>query len=373
VKHLALTFDGIAPSTACSIFGLDLNPFDEGGIFGSGDDEKAKKYGKDAIKGWENLEGQLPDLSLSYNADPGVAADIHGYQYGPGLNLQGIDYVDPGKSSWDGASSAYDGLSSAWDDYAPDQTGRKQQLDASGYFRRAMDGGMDAQAEADYARRSASADQQRRSQSEAALSQLEQRGQGGGSEGLLAELVNNQGAAANKYQASLDAAAMGQARRDNAAAQYAAFGGQMYGQDLDSAARQAQGRDAFGTTRAAGQDAFATNKNNATDLWDTGVRNYGLDIAKYNRDAANAAEKANTERIWGVDDRNTDLQNQVGQYKAVGQPQAELQNKLAVQGGKTGAYGGAAQIYMGTAIHPVQDIYAPTASNILQSQATPGK
>ncbi len=365
-------------------------------------DKKARDIATNATAGWEDVRKQIPGTTvdangvptfntpqLTYSNDPNDPnADIHGYQTGPALTHENVSMpTDPG-TAWKDATSAYSSLGpSAWDnatsaygDFAPDQAGRNAELGAGGYFAGIAKGGPDAQAEADYARRAKQAELSRRSNSEAALGQLEQRGMGGSGDALLAQLVNSQGAASDRYTAGLETNALAQARRDNAAQQYGSIGKDIYGNDINVADKRASGLDTFGTAKNAGQDlntqktaqgldTFGTSKNNATDDYTSGLRKDTIGVGEWNATTNNDAADSNWTRGNSTNDANTALGNTVGQYNAVDAPQQAFNNQVTVQGGKTGAAGNAADIYASTAQHPFQDWILPTAGAVTKAAA----
>lgn len=303
-----------------------------------------------------------------------------------------------GPSSWSGYQSAYEGMGpssyaqlgpSAYGDLAYD-SGALEGLDASaGYYRNLMTGGSDPIAEADYARRTAQAEASRRANTDAALAQLEQRGQGNANAGLLAELSNQQASVSDQYLAGLGAQAMAAARRDAAAgsaADIAAQRGQgmlaadtaraggldqygmqrAAGQDqyaqaraagLDTAgAAQAAGLDQYGMQRAGGADTYATSKQNALDDFAMNRMKMADDWANkqydryYQNQQFNAgqyehANDRNMDRQWGAGDANTDLWNQSAYYNNMTAPQSRFDQRGALAAGGANVRLGAASGY----------------------------
>lgn len=202
--------------------------------------------------------------------------------------------VDLGPSAWEGDASAYEGL--AFDKLSGDQMKK-----AGDYFDRLMTGGEDAAAEAEWRGRMRSALQDARSQREADLASLETRGfGGGGGNELLASLVAGQGIAETGAQASLDAAAMQQKRRDDAAISmadiYDRYGNNVLSADSD---------------RAAGLDNFTTNQNNGLDWFGAEQGNLDFKTQEYNAGVYGGVEDGNWDRYWSNNDANANLGNDV--------------------------------------------------------------
>jgi hypothetical protein len=390
-----------------------------GGIVNPGGEDrgKAAANAKKAAQQWEDFKTQYqaglydsPELSVtnvSSNTGPGV---LHTYDTGPMQEAVQTDFLDPGQasaaglqgdsqykwmgpSSWEGASSAYDAMGpSSWDSYSSEygnlgpsaygdlsysNDALSRMGGAADYFANLSSGGPDAQAEADFARRTGAAEASRRANTDAALRDLETRGQGNANAGLLAELSNQQASVSDQYQAGLDANALAQARRDNAAGQGANIAGQMGNAQLTAdearargldtysmqraggmdtaAARRAAGQDAYGFNQAAGQDTFAGNQNNALDTY-ANNQAQGMDswanqrYGEYygnqeaNAGRAQATSDRNTDRAWGTMDANTDMGNNATMYNA-NLPQQQFNNMSQITSGAANAYGGVANTY----------------------------
>lgn len=235
---------------------------------------------------------------------------------------------------WEAASagpSAYDDIGSAYEDLDVNRLGRGYMNRAAGYFEGLTKDPIDAIAEADYARRQADAEQMRRANTEAAMRELEARGQGGGGQQLLAELSNQQASVGDQYQAGLDVNAQSQARRDAAAGTAGEIGRNLWGEDARQAEARASGMDVFTTNRAAGLDTATQNEATRQQ-----------EAARLNADAANKAAELNWTRTGDVGDRNVAAQNTTNWWNLVGGPQKTFENYMDVTRGVTGAQSGQA-------------------------------
>ena len=204
-------------------------------------------------------------------------------------------YEDRGPSAWEGATSAFG------------DAGK----DSKGYYRDLMkSGGTDAISERDYQKRKQDAEQNRRSNTEAALRDLEMRGQGNSGGTLLAELSNQQAATGDIYSAGLDAAATAQARRDNAAASLGGLEMQgAAGTDAFSGLTNS-GLDRFSGENAEGRDAFTGNKNTGLDARGVAQGELNQNTSQFNANVYGAAADMNTNRDWNTSDNNTNVYNQ---------------------------------------------------------------
>ena len=127
--------------------------------------------------------------------------------YDPGRALQAHTIAD--RSGTIQGDAIGRGMMSGAGNYYSDVAGQTGPLDpaargvqegAAAYFGDvALNGGLDAVAEAEYQRRRAQADQDARSKREAALQAAEMRGQGGGGAALLADLTSGQQAATKSW------------------------------------------------------------------------------------------------------------------------------------------------------------------------------
>lgn len=355
-------------------------------------------------------EGILADPTIqpgALNFDPtGMSTEsntLRGYQAGPMQSADLARYLDPasaaamgiqgqsaafgdGGSNWAVANSAFDDMGpSSWDGYSsefgnlgPSSFGDLQYDEqalsgmdaASDYYGGLMSTGSDPIAEADFQRRTAAAEASRRANTDAALAQLEQRGQGNANAGLLSELSNQQASVSDQYLAGLDANAMAAARRDSAAGSMAnvadmrgrgmlaadtaraggmdAYGlSRAAGMDQAGAARAA-GQDAYGMNRAQGQDTFAGNRAAGMDAHAQYRMGLADDWAQkqydnyYENQEFNAGQKQhvsdrNMDRTWGAQDANVDLWNQAATYNTVDRPQVlfDQRGQIATGGGNT--------------------------------------
>jgi hypothetical protein len=180
----------------------------------------------------------------------------------------------------------------------------------------------------------------------------------GSGDALLAQLEGAQGSAGDTYQAGLDRAAMGAARRD-AAAQNAGQMSATLGNEQGSIdTSRAGGQDAYANAGAQGKDAYANW--NAQDLFNTN---------QYNANALTGQLKDQAQRQQSVADANTGAHNQTVTYNHTQAPQQHFNNTMAAMGGATGQINNQAGTLQQTAVYPFQDIIAPTASGITKAVA----
>lgn len=224
-----------------------------------------------------------------------------------------VQPVSKGELSYYGGTPALERVAredSAFD--AMPGEGRGAQLRSLDYFENLARGGEDAVAEADYARRTAQAEQRRRANTEAALQQAEMRGMGAGGGGALtAALSSAQGQATDQYGAGLEAAAQTQQRRDAAAGAAGNLGGAVQGQDLETARAQ--------------------------DAWNDWYRTNAADVNAQNWGRTNTVSDANV----GLKNENT--------YWNKDREQQNFQNKMAALQGLSGAYDTSTDRSMGAA------------------------
>jgi hypothetical protein len=372
-RHSVFGFDGIAPATVCSnIFGDIWHT-----LTGSPDADKAKKIQNQATGMWTG--GAKDPLHPNMVFDPksgnmvpentGVFGEIPSEEqtqlnYGSGADsinpyAPGPGYIAAKMDPWHTGTSAYDDRNaSAYGGLALDPEARAGMEKSLAYSQGMQNNPFDAQAEADYQRARNKSELSRRSSTEAALSNLEGRGMSGSGDALLAQLEGAQGSAGDTYQAGLDRAAMGAARRDAAAqnaGQMSATLGQNQAQVDES---KANGLDAYGNAGAQGKDAYA--QWNAQHNFDTG---------KYNADALTQQLKDQSQRQQSVADANTGAHNQTVTYNHTQAPQQHFNNTMAAMGGATGQINNQAGTLQQTAVYPFQDIIAPTASGITKAVA----
>lgn len=398
----------------------DLNPFSGDGIFsgGAGDRGRAASNSKKARQEWEEFQKRYQsgefdpgELGMTYDQTSTAPGQFHAYDPGQLQQANTARYLDPAKASelgirtgtaamddggswWAGDESAFSGMEpSAWDSYgsefgnlgpsaygdlAYDEQALSGLDQAGDYYGGLMTSGSDPIAEADFQRRTAAAESSRRANTDAALAQLEQRGQGNANAGLLAELSNQQASVSDQYLAGLDANAMAAARRDSAAGSMAdvsqARGAGMLAADtaraggMDSFAQnRAAGMDAAGASRAAGQDAYGMGRAQGQDAF-TGAQNTGLDSfaqnrmqmvddwnrgmiddyygnAEFNAGQQQHSNDRNMDRQWGASDANTDMYNNAQYYNSVTRPGQQFNQGMAVTGGVSNANMGVANTY----------------------------
>lgn len=379
--HSIFGFEGIASATVCSI---DLNPFDEGGLFGSSDNEKAKKLQQKATNVWtggaENplhpgldhwgqpidngMFGEVPSLGDTLLGYGGGADQINPYSAGPGYTAAKMNPWDPGVSAYDTRGpSAYGSMDpSAYGGLSLDPEARKGMTDSMGYFQGIEKDPIDAIAEADYAKRAKQAELSRRSNSEAAIANAEARGQAGSGDALLAQIENAQGAASDRYSAGLDTAATAQARRDAAATSAGSMAstlGQTQAQ-IDEA--KAAGLEGRAQQKAAGYDLFANNTAAGKDAWDQWNATNAYNTNKYNADATTGQLKDQSERQNSVSDANTAGHNQTVTYNRTQAPQQHFTNTMGVAQGATGQMGTQSGQLQQGAVYPFQDVILPAVS-----------
>jgi cell division septum initiation protein DivIVA len=177
----------------------------------------------------------------------------------------------------------------------------------------------------------------------------------GSGDALLAQLTGAQGSAGDTYQAGLDRAAMGAARRD-AAAQAAGNMAATLGNEQGSIdTNRASGLDAYGNAGAQGKDAYS--QWNAQHVFDTN---------KYNSDALTQQLKDQSARERGVLDANTATHNQTVQGNNALQQQ-HFNNTMAVMGGATGQMNNQAGTLSQNAVYPLQDAILPAASGVTKA------
>ena len=218
--------------------------------------------------------------------------------------------VNLGPSAWKDSASAFDDIGpSAWKDAtsAYDTAGK----DTEGYYRGLMNsGGTDAISERDYQKKRQDAELLRKSNTNAALADLEMRGQGSAGGSLLAELSNQQAAVGDVYSAGLDAAATAQARRDNAASGLGALEMQgASGADALSALTN-NGVDGWAQRNAAGQDTFSGNRNQGLDAQGRAQGEFTQNTNQFNAGAYGDAADTNINRDWNTADKNTNVYNE---------------------------------------------------------------
>lgn len=305
-------------------FGDNMNDaFGLTNMFDPGKNERSKADDRDAAatKLWlqslpQNVDGSpiisdrtAQEFSLDAPAIGMGADDIH--RYGEG----GAGYLPGSTAQWtDGGSSNFDNLSF-------DQSSLDSQKKAEDYFANLANGGTDAVAEAEYARREQQAEQARRAATEGALAQLETQGRGGSGASLLASLNAGRGQATDQYQAGLDANAIAQARRDNAQVQSA-----------NVASTRGNNVLAADQAKATGQDAWSQ--------WEEGTK---ADLADKNANRDQDARVKNWERQNTVSDANVDLQNQRAWWQGPGKNDAMWDRQQQAIAGASGAYNQAAE------------------------------
>jgi hypothetical protein len=379
--------------------GLDLNPFDEGGLFGSGDAEDAKQKDAEAEALWEDLRRKSGAMAGSDQLDWGPNGDIRPYYAGDPLEAVRQQTLNAGPSRWFGTSSAYQDLGpsaysderlgpSAYETMGPsayselnfDPEASSEMGASRDYFADVMRDGTDDIAEAEYQRRAAEAEQNRKATTDAAMRDLEMRGQGAASDALLAELQGAQGAASDRYQAGLQANATAQARRDAAAGSRADVAERMGRGTLDAdtaralgldtyaanraagldtyGVNQAAGLDAYDTTRAGGMDDYSGRSWDAQDAWKRGNMDDWYDVQDWNTGQQSDVNLANWNRNNSVNDSNTQSFNQNSAWNA-GSEQRAFDNALSVTAGQTGQLGQSASGLREGAVYPFQDIALP--------------
>lgn len=297
--------------------------------------EAAQQLDAEGRKLWTDEYGNVPtsdSMQLSY----GREGDVKPY--------------DPGNFFIPYEQQAIDAGNSAYQDMQVDPRARSQMEGASDYFSSVMKDPVDAIAEADYARRQKQAEMQRRASADAALANLEARGQGNSGANLTAALNSSSGQISDQYQAGLDTNAIAQARRDSAATAY----GQA-GQNIgEMQARVDQ-------SKAQGQDAWKK--------WDIDNR-YG--VQKDNTDEWNTSGRDHQTRRWNVDDANIATQNATTHWNKIGAPEQAFQNHTAVTAGATGQYAASAagmRNDAANAFNLTKDVIIPFGSNVAKAGA----
>lgn len=287
---------------------------------------------------WDTLQSQFdpfksrtPEEQAAFdkaigNVDPNA---LHYYGVGDKRGVSDAERVavDKLRSNWRGQGSAWQGDQSAYRGLGYDPRQSKAMGEAAGYYGDLMrNGGRDAQSEAEYGRRIADAEQIRRAQTEAALAAEEARGGGSAGSRVLAEQAASQAQVGDAYGAGLDANALAQARRDNAASQYFGLSKGLGDTLWNAGTQRAAGLDAFTQSSNAGLDAFQQNKLNALDY--TAQQNASNRFAAdaYNADKESNAANMNWDRSNYVNDANADTWN------------AAYSGNAANQGAATGTY-----------------------------------
>lgn len=377
--------------------------------------EENKDLTAEATQAWKGLEtpGQAnlsfgeqgpttPTLDLSAFGGPKInlptqpahAGDIMPYE--TGAPLEGADYgksaAEGLHSAWGGVpassragkmlgssgaagalgpESAFTGAKSAASDITYDPGAEGGLRDAAGYFARLSHGETDPIAEADYQRRNALAEQNRKANTDAALSALEAKGMGSAGGALDARLQGAQASAADRYQAGLDYTAQAAKRRDEAA-KTGADVSHTLGTDLEkTAADKAAATDKFNYYKMAGLDDFAAKKASGLDQFE--INQAGL-VDTHNAHASDvdqATRVANWERGNSVGDTNTKLRNDTNTFNKVTAPQQKFANDVTKTGGVTGALAGqgaAANTATGMAV----DNYKAIASGLAGIPSTGG-
>lgn len=380
---------------------------------GAEDRREAQAMQEAALAEWEGLRDFAPSLE-SMRMEFGEDGDIRPYDVGAKLEPEQMERLSRlkaremglqddsamlGKHSAFGApgfESEFGGLESAYGDLGPSAFGdldfdSGRMGEAENYFGELMHSGTDAIAEADYARRTGDAERARRSHTDAALADLEMRGQGSMGGQLLAELSGSQGMASDMYEAGLDASAVAQARRDSAAGSLADISERRGRGQLDADTARAlglddysqmtaAGLDAFGIERAAGadrfavdaatgRDAFTVDQAGALDDWANKRYEDFYGVEEFNAGARGDANAANFERANMIGDANTDMRNNASYWNRFGAPQQQFQNQATIAAGKTGQYNNASGTNMQAAsgvLQPGQLIFS-TADNIVKS------
>ncbi len=404
---------------------IDLNPFDEGGLFGTGDSEKAQKIAEDQRRRMLELAEQSKDIDLGL--EYGYGQDVNPYMYGPALGAGEEQFIaNPllamglglapgsaitdvssaydklGPSAYEGMGpSAYEGLGpSAYEQMGPSAYGKlafdpNRMGEAQDYFSSVMQDPIDDISEADYARRQRQAEQARRSQMDAALAAAEMKGQGAYGDALQADLMASQAMAGDMYQAGLDANAVAQARRDSAAGSMGdiseriargefdadtarALGLDRYASDraggmdtyateraggMDTyATNRASGLDTYGTNVAAGQDEFAGTKASTLDDWYNQRYEDFYDVQNRNVDRAQEANQLTWDRYNATSDANTALQNQTNQWNRIGAPKQQYDWLSNAYGGAGTATANQGEILMNSPGGNLFDVVMPVAS-----------
>lgn len=159
-----------------------------------------------------------------------------------------------------------------------------------------------------------------RGQRQAILQNAQERGVGGSGLEMLSQMQNQQDSATRASQRGLDVAALAQERALQALQQAGQLGGQMQAQDFSQKADVARQNDAI-------------NQFNAQNKTQVGMAN---------TNTTNDAKKYNHVNTQDIANKNVDLTNSQTTYNK-GLQQTEFENKMAIAGGKAGAYGSQAE------------------------------
>lgn len=247
---------------------------DVGGWLGlnSTDEEKnAIARAKDQAAKVDALGATIPGVINASYVDP--YKDVQYYSAGTPLDLSGAkaDLYDPS------TGKPY---------VAAKTTGRDAEGRSIDYLDTLIAGdGRDAAGDAYYEGKRADAEQAARAQREAGMQNLQERGQANGGAGIMNELYASSDVARNAHNAALGAAAMQQARRDNANTSRANIG-----------------------ANVQGQDQTAANAENNFDQWFSGqMTNYGRDKSNLDQNE----RVTNFNRTNTTNDANTTLRDRL--------------------------------------------------------------
>lgn len=267
-------------------------------------------------------------------------------------------------------SSAYDPLSSAFEGLKYDPRQLANMGKGADYFGRLMKGGRDAVSDAEYARRVSDAEQTRSAQTAAALAAEEARGGNAAGQRVLADQAASAGQINDMYRAGLDASAMAQQRRDNAAQTYFDLSRQIGDTKYGAAYDRAGGLDTFGLNRASGQDAFESSRANALDNMARQNEANRLNAATYNADKFSNAADMNTNRDWETGDANVDVWNNAVAGNA--QANANATNTwLGAQGQQSGAVLGTGNLNLNRQSQRFAESQAPSGVERFTAAAAP--
>lgn len=292
---------------------------------------------------------RTPEEQAAYDAAIGRVdpEQMQQYQVGDAREVGDNELIDPitGRTSaWDDAQSAYDALGpSAYEglELSPEQLAAMGE--GRDYFGALMrGGGRDAVSDAEYARRTADAEQVRRASTDAALEAEEMRGGGSAGARVLAEQVASQGQASDLHRAGMDANALAQQRRDAAGSRYYDMSRGIAQDEFSADATRAGGLDAYGTTVAGGQDRFTGAQASGLDQSQQYYDALAQDAARYNAGQYTGAADANWSRGNYVADANVDVANQTtaGNAQANAAGTGAYMSALGLEGGQTLGQGG---------------------------------
>lgn len=271
------------------------NLADESGIFGDEEEADAKNAAIDAKLKADDYQADIEELGEEhFFIDP---EDVEKFETGDPLEIERVLDKLPMEDL-----EKIKGIlgESRFEDFMVPGEGRDAQIGALERFQEISEGGPDAVAEAEYQRRRGSALQGQRSQEEAILRNMEERGLLGSGEELQARLASAQGTGESLFMAGTQAAADQQQRRDAATGRAGELGGDIRGADFG---------EEFAVTGALEQaDKYRSGEELAGYRGNIGAGREGVFT---DAGAANKAAWDNWARTNATSDANVELANKV--------------------------------------------------------------